>query len=147
MSDPRRHQGWIGVGGRETLQSYAIDSERYLKSGDFSGLRNAMLKNIPPHHVAFLERLAICAQTPTHLFVHAGLRPGRALENQTDSDLMWIREPFLSKGPQLPITVVHGHTMTAQPVFEKQRIGIDTGAFMTGNLTVVRIFGGACEVI
>jgi len=31
-----------------------------------------------------------------YLFVHAGIRPGIALADQTPEDMMWIRESFLS---------------------------------------------------
>lgn len=73
------------------------------------------------------------------LFVHAGIRPGIALEAQDDDDLLWIREPFLSEGPRLPLTVVHGHTAGTEPVFGTGRVCIDTGCYATGRLTAIRI--------
>jgi serine/threonine protein phosphatase 1 len=67
------------------------------------------------------------------------VRPGIALEAQTDEDLLWIREPFLSLGPRLPLIVVHGHTPSATPEFAPGRIGIDTGCFATGRLTILKV--------
>ena len=52
---------------------------------------------------------------------------------------MWIREPFLADGPQLPLTVIHGHTPAKAPSFGPGRIGIDTAAFATGILTALRV--------
>lgn len=60
---------------------------------------------------------------------------------------MWIRGPFLSKGSGLPLTVVHGHTMTVDPVFADHRVGIDTGAYMTGKLSAVRVYDNVCEIL
>jgi serine/threonine protein phosphatase 1 len=76
-----------------------------------------------------------------YLFVHAGVRPRVDLENQKADYLLWIRRPFLSRPHSLPYTVVHGHTfrrdfrVTRLP----HRIGIDTGAFLSGKLTALRL--------
>ena len=51
---------------------------------------------------------------------------------QTDNDLMWIREPFLENGPQLPIFVIHGHTPGITVNIGNARLGIDTAAVATG---------------
>lgn len=75
------------------------------------------------------------------LFVHAGIKPGIDLKRQKDSDLMWIRQPFLDEGPQLPVLVIHGHTPARIPTFGPQRIGIDTAVSATGRLTVLTIKG------
>jgi len=70
-----------------------------------------------------------------YLFVHAGIRPGRALGRQRPEDLLWIREPFLHSAEKHPFVVVHGHTPRAEPDVHPNRIGIDTGAVMGGVLT------------
>jgi serine/threonine protein phosphatase 1 len=72
-----------------------------------------------------------------YLFVHAGVRPGVALEKQRDQDLIWIREPFLKRPHGLPYTVVHGHTITRDHQIDRRphRINLDTGAFCTGVLS------------
>ena len=71
--------------------------------------------------------------------MHAGLKPGLPLDEQNDEDLMWIREPFLTSGPALPLTVIHGHTPVVDPQFGTNRIGIDTACFATGRLTVLKV--------
>jgi serine/threonine protein phosphatase 1 len=37
--------------------------------------------------------------------------------------------------------VVHGHSISAQPVIRGNRIGIDTGAYRSGVLTCLRLEG------
>ncbi|TCM57781.1 hypothetical protein C8J36_102584 [Rhizobium sp. PP-F2F-G48] len=146
--NPARHLNWLEMGGEETLKSYSIDIGRYLgRRKDMAGLRAIMKERIPEQHLAFLDKLYISLKVGKFLFVHAGIKPGLPIQQQTDHDLMWIREPFLSEGSGSPLTVVHGHTMTMEPVFGNKRIGIDTGAYMTGRLSAVRIFNDVCEVL
>jgi len=92
-------------------------------------------------HQDWLEALPYTAIRGQYLFVHAGVRPGVALEDQTIDDLLWIREPFLSQPHGLPYTVVHGHTFTEdfQVVRLPYRIGIDTAACWGGQLTALEL--------
>ncbi|RYB03888.1 metallophosphoesterase [Lichenibacterium ramalinae] len=87
-------------------------------------------------HAAYLAALPLTHDDGTHLFVHAGIRPGVPLDRQDPEDLIWIREPFLTFTGRLPRRVVHGHTiMGDRPVVTPNRISIDTGAFRSGRLT------------
>ncbi len=63
-----------------------------------------------------------------------GSCPGIPLHKQDREDLLWIREPFLTVGPELPVTVVHGHTPQDEVSYGPRRIGNDTGAYATGRL-------------
>ena len=71
---------------------------------------------------------------------YAGVRPGAPLAEQTERDLLWIREAFLeAPGPYEKI-VVHGHSwFEPRPQVLEHRVGIDTGAYMTGVLTAIRL--------
>jgi serine/threonine protein phosphatase 1 len=53
--------------------------------------------------------------------------------------MLWIREPFLSEGAGLDLLIIHGHTPAPEPQTGPQRIGIDTGAFTTGRLTILKL--------
>ncbi len=80
------------------------------------------------------------------MFVHAGVRPGVPLADQTPEDLLWIRERFLDHdGPLLPdapgAAVVHGHTPVPRPTVTGNRIGVDTGAVTGGALTCAVLEG------
>lgn len=137
LRDPERCDDWLNWGGLETLDSYGIEFGRFVAEPN---RRRAMLHaSIPPEHRQFLETLPVMLQTPTAIFAHAGVRPGIALADQHDSDLVWIREPFLSTPSGLNVPVIHGHTPTGTPEILPWRIGIDTAAFSTGVLTAARV--------
>ena len=44
----------------------------------------------------FLDRLDLAFGLGDYFFCHAGIRPEVPLERQSEADLLWIREPFLS---------------------------------------------------
>ena len=92
-------------------------------------------------HQDWLEALPLTAIRGTYLFVHAGVRPGLDLEDQQADDLLWIRRPFLQKPHGLPYTVVHGHTFRSDysTTCLPHRIGIDTGAYISGTLTALAL--------
>jgi serine/threonine protein phosphatase 1 len=90
-------------------------------------------------HQAWLASLPLMAERGDYLFVHAGVRPGVPLEQQRAEDLLWIRGPFLNRHHGLDCTVVHGHTFQSDYRIARHshRIGIDTGAFVSGRLTAL----------
>lgn len=142
LGNPRANLAWLDYGGRETLRSYGIDVRYVLNGGGVNALVEAVRTSVPPEHVNLLASLPVTVQVDDVLFVHAGIAPGVPLEAQTDEDFMWIRAPFLERGPELPIIVVHGHSPVTDPYVGNRRIGIDTGAYATGKLTVLRFWRG-----
>ena len=90
---------------------------------------------LPAAHRRFLERLALSHVEGDYFFCHAGIRPGVALEAQSEQDLLWMREPFLSAKAQHGKVVVHGHTPCSDPERRANRIGVDTGACYGGRPT------------
>jgi serine/threonine protein phosphatase 1 len=90
-------------------------------------------------HQDWLETLPLTAIRGDYLFVHAGVRPAVPFEEQQADDLLWIRRPFLTRNHGLPYTVVHGHTFRSDYSITRlpHRIGIDTGAFLSGRLTAL----------
>ena len=85
----------------------------------------------------FLRDLAISHRVGPYLFVHAGIRPGVKLEEQSRQDMLWIREPFLSSRVDHGAVIVHGHTPKREPDRAAQPHRIDTGAVLGGALTCV----------
>ena len=129
---------WLKFGGAECAASYGIDVDRLRRLPDDEAL--AVLRAaIPRAHVEFLEGMGDTFSFGDYLFVHAGIRPGVALEEQQRKDLRWIREPFLSDGKEHGFVVVHGHTIVDAVEERPNRIGIDTGAYRTHNLTALAI--------
>lgn len=125
-----RHGGsFLLNGGAATLQAYGREPEE-----DPAGVAS----RLPAEHVAFLQELAFSHQAPGLVCVHAGLRPGVALEEQSDEDLLWIREPWTEWRHPWEFTVVYGHTARkAVQVDLPWKLGIDTGAVYGNLLTAV----------
>jgi serine/threonine protein phosphatase 1 len=96
---------------------------------------------VPDAHVAFLAGLDTVYCTDGVIFVHAGIRPGVALDQQAEQDLVWIREPFLSDTRDHGRLVIHGHTVVEEVTHYGNRINIDTGAGFGGPLAVIVIEG------
>lgn len=148
LSAPRANMQWLEFGGTDTLFSYGVDAKYLLgQKRGMDALCAAVKLAVPAAHIALLQSMPIALSVGELIFVHAGIRPGISLDSQLDQDLLWIREPFISKGPQLPTLVVHGHTPGKYPVFASGRIGIDTAAFATGNLTVLKIAAGEPTIV
>ncbi|MDE2322089.1 MAG: serine/threonine protein phosphatase [candidate division NC10 bacterium] len=93
------------------------------------------LSRIPAAHLAFLERLRPYYETEDCLFVHAGIRPGIPLQDQDESDLLWIREEFYAYPGRYPKTVIFGHTPMREVLMDEDRIGIDTACVYGNKLT------------
>jgi len=131
---------WLRFGGAETLTSYGVDPAELghmRKEAKLERIRAA----IPAEHRKFIEGFADSISFGGYLFVHAGIRPGIDLAEQSQTDLRWIREPFLEDSRDHGFVVVHGHTITNEVDVTPNRIGIDTGAFCTGTLTALGIDG------
>lgn len=112
---------WLSQGGVATLRSYGVDAAGAL----------------PRDHVAWWRSLPLSHDDGRRFFVHAGVRPGRALEAQDEYDMLWIREPFLSDRRDYGRLIVHGHTPTERgvPDLRSNRLNLDTGAVFGGPLT------------
>lgn len=131
---------WLTYGGKECVESYGLSAEHLtvLPEGEaMLELRRA----VPNSHRRFLKSFADTFRFGDYLFVHAGIRPGIALDQQTHADLRWIREPFLEDGGDHGFVVVHGHTIVDEVEERTNRIGIDTGAYRSGVLTALVIDG------
>lgn len=131
---------WLRFGGAQCLESYGVDPLLLTGLADeqiIERVRGA----VPAEHVEFLRSFVDTCRFGDYLFVHAGIRPGIELREQRQSDLRWIRDPFLLDDTPHGFVVVHGHTISREVEEHPNRIGIDTGAFATGVLTALGIEG------
>lgn len=136
LEEPDAHLAWLEYGGLETVASYGVRLPRGDGPLERARRLSAVLADrLPPAHLAFLRALESRVELGDYLFVHAGIRPGRALRGQRLEDLLTIREPFLSSTAWHGKVVVHGHSITAQPELLPNRIGLDTGAYGGGPLS------------
>lgn len=130
---------WSRNGAIETLQSYDVRAADFMASGDYAAAARGLFGAMPPAHVSFLRALKTSHAAGRYFFCHAGVRPGVPLERQSEKDLIWIREPFLSSTMDLGAIVVHGHTPQPAPDVRPNRINIDTGAWYSDRLTCVAL--------
>lgn len=142
LSDPELGPGWCDYGGREALRSYGVTPPAM--RGDADGwveAARALNAALGPDHRAFLRDLEYSVEIGDYFFAHAGARPGVALADQSQQDLMWVRNAFLSDPRPFERVVVHGHTPEDVLIADHRRIGVDTGAYATGVLSAVRLEG------
>lgn len=123
-----------------------------------NGGKAKLLTKMVEEHLDWIKQLPIFITVGDTMFIHAGVLPGQNPSETIDQgkvdDLVWIRNPFLSKGPQLSKwsntikRVVHGHTITLydgnrdglSPIIKADRVNIDTGAFIPeGYLTAYNV--------
>lgn len=136
--------GYLGLGGRHgdvyvangggaTLASYGVPS----------GAKGpAAAACFPAEHLEFLQRLTLMHRDERFLFVHAGVRPGVALEEQSDEDLLWIREEFFATRHDLPWTIVFGHTPHREARLAlPYHVGLDTGLVYGNKLSCLDVGG------
>jgi serine/threonine protein phosphatase 1 len=147
MADPwdpepglRAELSWLHprLGGSDTLRSYGVAN-----AGDrpVQKVHAEAQAAVPSAHLGFVVSLPAFHRAGDCLFVHAGIRPGVALEDQTETDLVWIREPFLSEIASFGPLVVHGHTAIDMPTHYGNRLNLDSGAAYGGPLSAVVIEG------
>jgi serine/threonine protein phosphatase 1 len=127
---------WLQFGGLECLKSYGVDPRRLVGRPE-EEILGEIQEAVPARHRDFLSSFVDTCRFGDYLFVHAGIRPGVPIAEQLQSDLRWIREPFLFDETDHGCVVVHGHTIREDVEERSNRIGIDTGAYRTGVLTAL----------
>ena len=142
LEDIQVGPSWLLYGGAETLFAYGIRPPR-ATSPEFELERaQAELRaKLPDRHRRFMAELRLTHEEGDYLFAHAGVRPGVPLDQQRADDLLWIRDEFLLSDAEFGKVIVHGHTISPRPDVQRNRIGIDTGAFASGTLTALVLEG------
>lgn len=141
LEDPKLGPPWIVNGGNATLMSYGVAVDKVYNETALKEARNRLMSRLPPSHWGFLHDLKTYHVEGDFLFVHAGIRPGVATEEQEPQDMMWIRDDFLNSAVEHEHVVVHGHSIHPKAEILDNRIGIDTGAYATGRLTCLILDG------
>ena len=126
------------LGGATTLASYGVANagERPVAEGHAEAVGK-----VPAAHRLFLAGLPTSFVRGECVFVHAGIRPGVDLRDQTEDDLVWIRKGFLDDPRDFGPLVVHGHTAIDAPTHYGNRLNIDSSAAYGGPLSAVVIEG------
>lgn len=124
--EPAALERWARIGALPTLQSY----DPSIKDAELP------TSDIFFEHVAFIKELGFFHETEDTIFVHAGVQPGRLVQETDSYTLIWIREEFYEvyEGEK---TVVFGHT----PAFLLR--GEDRNDIYFGDNNIIGIDGGA----
>jgi serine/threonine protein phosphatase 1 len=139
LTNPESFAIWRNVGGIDTLLAYGIRPPLNPDVTEQTMLARRLGEVLPPAHRQFLRSLKRSFICGDFFFVHAGVRPGVPLSQQADEDLFWIRDEFLNSEENFGKIVVHGHNPVMEMEFRANRVNIDTGAFVTGRLSCLRI--------
>jgi serine/threonine protein phosphatase 1 len=124
---------WLVNGGGTTLASYGITEPGALPADD----------------LLWIQELALSFDDGQRFYVHAGVNPMFPLDQQSEQDQVWIREPFLSSDREFGRLIVHGHTPLAEgrPDLRRNRLNIDTAAVLGGPLTAAVFTGERTEPV
>ena len=126
------------IGGGTTLASYGVKNAA---DRPLAVVYAEAIAAVPPEHRRFLEELPTSFVRGDAIFVHAGIRPGIALDQQSETDLLWIRKEFLDDPRDHGALIVHGHTAIERPMHYRNRVNTDSSAAYGGPLSVVVITG------
>jgi serine/threonine protein phosphatase 1 len=140
-------EGWLANGGDATLRSYGADRAS-LETADTRTLFRLLQRTIPERVIRWCERLPVSERVDGYMFVHAGVRPGVALEAQSEDDMLWIREEFTRSDVDHGAVIVHGHSAQSDGIhFAANRIGVDTAAYRSDRLSAVVIDANGCRAL
>jgi len=136
LAEPEVGKSWFIYGGLATLVSYKVTVKKLpTKKEDFGDIQRQLKERVPHSHIHFMENTGISYEAGSYYFVHAGIKPEQTLEHQQPEDQLWICDNFVSYTKPHEKIIIHGHTITDEPDARPNRIGIDTGAYITGKLT------------
>lgn len=142
LADPTYGLTWRDYGGMETMESYGVAQQTLAHDPmAYADASRLLATSLPADHLDFLRSLVPSISIGDYFFVHAGILPGTKLDEQREEEMLWIRGPFLMSNKNYGKIIVHGHTPVEQPEIRRNRIGIDTGACLTGVLTCLCLEG------
>ncbi len=123
---------WLYFGGKETLLSYGIES---LETWE---------PQIPTHHWQFLTNLKSYHQIDQYIFVHAGITPGKPLEEQSRHELFW-KKYLTPEAYNETHQVICGHTSRKNGEIANfgHTVCLDTYAYGGQWLTGLEVFSGS----
>ncbi len=147
LTDSTRNE-WLAWGGVATLESYGIApyGARGLRETEVLAAELTYVLD-ETGHKGFYDATVLSHCNGDYAFVHAGVRPRLALEQQLPSDLLFIRDDFMGRPHGLPQKIVFGHTIMLEVLLADDRIGLDTGAYQRGVLSGVVLEGETVRVL
>jgi len=125
---------YLQNGGVETVHSYGVSVYDY---------PDIVSEAMPAEHLKFLQELEAIVKIEDFLCVHAGLDPEKAILEQADDALFWIREEFINSIHEFEHTVLFGHTPFKELLVHlPYKIGLDTGLVYGNKLSCLELSSG-----
>jgi serine/threonine protein phosphatase 1 len=139
---------WLYNGGLQTLSSFGVRGVTERLRGDgLREVRDRLEEAMGEGLIAWLRDRPLWWRSGNVAVAHAGADPARPLEQQQEQALLWGHPRFGVIPRRDGLWIVHGHTILPEPVVEDGRIGVDTGAYATGQLTAALIEAGRVEFV
>ncbi len=132
------------LGGTTTLASYGVDANETRR---LFNVHADALKAVPHAHIRFIQDCEISISAGPLFFCHAGVRPGVALCDQTEDDLVWIRNEFSDDPSDHGALIIHGHTPVKAPLNAGNHVNLDTGAGYDKPLTTAVFEESTCYIL
>ena len=122
------------LGGAATLSSYGVKNAA---DRPIAPVHAEAVAAVPQAHIDFIDSRPVWLQRGEVVYVHAGIRPGVPMNQQAETDLVWIRDGWLDDPRDHGFLVVHGHTALDHATHYGNRVNIDSSAAYGGPLTAV----------
>lgn len=122
---------WLNSGGLETISSYG-HGETHPHS------RKALCAVVPREHIDYLRKTALALSVGGYVISHAGYEHQLTLGQQRQRVLLGHQRPVLPPVANSKVSV-HGHHIVERATITGSEILLDTGAYLTGRLSAVRL--------
>ena len=151
----KTHQCIYLIGSHEYAYLHAREKDDYYEylfwnyGGPATVKSYGSFENIYKTHGDFFKQLRFYYLTDKYLFVHAGINPNYSLEEQNETDMVYIRHKFIYPKHHLPQKIIFGHTEFEKPYIDTDKIGIDLGCgkFKDAKLCALILDNGKEEFI
>ncbi|KIC40558.1 metallophosphoesterase [Ruegeria sp. ANG-R] len=145
LNDPRRlERVWLHNGGAQTLASFGLANTDLSEPETVAEqLQQAMGQPL----LEWLLCQPLTWSSGNVTVVHAALDPSQEVDKQHARTCLWGHPRFPEKRRKDGRWVVHGHTIVDTPQIKNDVISIDTGAFLTDQLTAAEISTGTVRFI
>jgi serine/threonine protein phosphatase 1 len=143
LANPEANSPWLEFGGYETLASYGMDTTDLAQ---MSGRKLAQIlaAHIPQSHLDFLKGTMHGLQVGPFLLTHAGADCEKSLTEQPMRAVLWGNAGQIAPKD---LILIHGHFVVADPIISERCMSIDTGAYINGRLTCLRLLPNAQPAI
>lgn len=149
LETPHRHYRlWLRNGGDATLQSFGVPQPGSgATEAEVDALRTRFADAIGAQMQIWLRSLPQIWQSGNVWATHAGADPMVDLQSQDPHALVWGHPDFRRQPRTDGQWVLHGHTIVPSVHCQDGRIAIDTGAYRTGHLSLVRVDVGGVKLV